>query len=109
MIKNVILPDFSSSWKKNLTSWLTFLLLRFIIGHMSNKSNNYLEDILALEQSVRLALEKLTKYKNENTALKQKMESLTLEKSLLLQKNDQAKNRLESMITRLKSLEQQSS
>ena len=76
---------------------------------MSNKSNNYLEDILALEQSVRVALEKLAKYKNENTALKQKMESLTLEKSLLLQKNDQAKNRLESMIMRLKSLEQQSS
>ena len=76
---------------------------------MSNDKNSYLADIYTLEESIRSILELLAKYKNENVALKQRMESLTLEKSLLLQKNDQAKNRLESMITRLKSLEQQSS
>ena len=48
----------------------------------------------------------LTKTKAENKALKNKLEELTHEKSLLMQKNDQAKTRLESMISRLKTLEQ---
>jgi len=75
---------------------------------MDNSRNQYLEEISSLEETINLACELIDKYKIENTALKQKMESLTLEKSLLLQKNDQAKTRLESMINRLKSLEQQS-
>lgn len=75
---------------------------------MDNSRNEYLEEITSLEETINSACELIDKYEVENTALKQKMESLTLEKSLLLQKNDQAKIRLESMITRLKSLEQQS-
>ena len=75
---------------------------------MDNSRNKYLDDITSLEETINSAIELIEKYGIENTALKQKMESLTLEKSLLLQKNDQAKTRLESMITRLKSLEQQS-
>lgn len=46
------------------------------------------------------------KVKAENNALKNKLDELSQEKAVLMQKNDQAKNRLESMITRLKSLEQ---
>ena len=75
---------------------------------MNKSRNTYLEDIGSLEETVNSAIELIDRYELENTALKQKMESLTHEKSLLLQKNDQAKNRLESMINRLKSLEQQS-
>ncbi len=75
---------------------------------MDNSQNKYLNDLSSLEEMINVAIELIKKYEIENTALKQKMESLVLEKSLLLQKNDQAKNRLESMITRLKSLEQQS-
>ncbi len=75
---------------------------------MDNSRNKYLDDITSLEETINSAIDLIEKYGIENTALKQKMESLTLEKSLLLQKNDQAKNRLESMINRLKSLEQQS-
>jgi cell division protein ZapB len=75
---------------------------------MDNSRNIYLEEINSLAESVDKAVELIKRYKNENTALKQKMESLSLEKSLLLQKNDQARNRLESMIARLKHLEQQS-
>ena len=75
---------------------------------MDNSRNKYLEEITSLEETINSACELIDRYEVENTALKQKMESLTLEKSLLLQKNDQAKIRLESMITRLKSLEQQS-
>ncbi len=75
---------------------------------MDNSRNQYLEEITSLEETINSACELIDRYEIENTALKQKMESLTLEKSLLLQKNDQAKIRLESMINRLKSLEQQS-
>ena len=75
---------------------------------MDKSRNKYLDEITSLEETINSAIELIEKYGIENTALKQKMESLTFEKSLLLQKNDQAKTRLESMITRLKSLEQQS-
>jgi cell division protein ZapB len=75
---------------------------------MEKSENKHLHEITSLESTVNTAIELINRYKSENVALKQKMESLILEKSLLLQKNDQAKNRLESMITRLKSLEQQS-
>lgn len=75
---------------------------------MDNSRNAYLEEITSLEETINSAIELLNHYENENTALKHKMESLTLEKSILMQKNDQARVRLESMISRLKSLEQQS-
>lgn len=75
---------------------------------MDKSKNQYLDEISSLEGTINAAIELISLYGNENTALKHKMESLTLEKSLLLQKNDQAKNRLESMISRLKTLEQQS-
>ncbi|TDR16834.1 TIGR02449 family protein [Marinicella litoralis] len=65
-----------------------------------------MEDIKQLEKTIDHLVVFLDRIKAENNALKSKLEELTHEKSLLMQKNDQAKNRLESMITRLKSLEQ---
>ncbi len=65
-----------------------------------------MEDIKQLEKTVDHLVAFLDRIKAENHALKRKLEELTQEKSLLMQKNDQAKNRLESMITRLKTLEQ---
>lgn len=65
-----------------------------------------MEDIKQLEKTVDQLLVFLDKTKAENLALKNKLEELSQEKAVLMQKNDQAKNRLESMITRLKSLEQ---
>ena len=65
-----------------------------------------MEDIRVLERTTEQMIDLLTKIRAENQALKSKLEELTSEKSLLMQKNDQAKNRLESMISRLKTLEQ---
>jgi len=65
-----------------------------------------MEDIKLLERSADQMIDLLTKIKAENKALKNKLEELTYDKSLLMQKNDQARNRLESMISRLKTLEQ---
>ncbi len=75
---------------------------------MDNSRNKYLEEITTLEETIVSAIELINRYEIENTALRQKMDSLSNEKSVLLKKNDQAKSRLESMISRLKSLEQQS-
>jgi cell division protein ZapB len=75
---------------------------------MDKSKNIYLEEINSLSETINTAVKLINRYENENVALKHKMESLSLEKTVLLQKNDQAKSRLESMITRLKSLEQQS-
>jgi len=84
------------------------LNLAFIICSMDNSKNKYLSEITSLEETIHSAIQIISKYENENSALKHKMESLTHEKTQLMQKNDQAKNRLESMISRLKLLEQQS-
>lgn len=65
-----------------------------------------MDDIKLLERSTDQMIDLLAKIKAENTALKNKLEELTQEKSHLMQKNDQAKTRLESMISRLKNLEQ---
>jgi len=65
-----------------------------------------MEEIKQLEKTIDHLVTFLDRIKAENSALKDKLEELTHEKSLLMQKNDQAKNRLESMITRLKTLEQ---
>lgn len=65
-----------------------------------------MDDIRLLERTTDQMIDLLAKIRAENHALKNKLAELTMEKSLLMQKNDQAKNRLESMISRLKTLEQ---
>lgn len=65
-----------------------------------------MEEIKILEQSVVLMINRLKKAQSENKALQDRLDELLLEKSHLMKKNDQAKTRLESMISRLKNLEQ---
>ncbi len=65
-----------------------------------------MKDIQRLETSVNQLLEAFQKCQAENELLKDKLLTLNSEKLQLMQKNDQAKNRLESMISRLKTLEQ---
>jgi cell division protein ZapB len=75
---------------------------------MDKSRNLYLEEMSSLEETIASAIDLINRYEIENAALRQKMDSLVNEKSALLKKNDQAKSRLESMISRLKSLEKQS-
>ncbi len=65
-----------------------------------------MKDIELLEASVSQLIEAFQKCQTENNLLKEKLLTINTEKSQLLLKNDQAKNRLESMISRLKTLEQ---
>ena len=56
----------------------------------------HLEDLIATVGQI----------KEENRALRQRQESLTVERATLLQKNEQVRARVEAMIGRLKSMEQ---
>lgn len=81
-----------------------YVLLPYINSDKQGKLT--MDEIQTLERSINLLISKLETTVIENKALATKMEELIMEKSVLMRKNDQARNRLESMINRLKNLEQ---
>ena len=60
----------------------------------------------ALEQKVEELMELCGVLSKENTALRKQQNSWTTQKAKLIKKNELAKSRVESMIVRLKALEQ---
>jgi cell division protein ZapB len=58
-----------------------------------------------LEKQLDELLAALGALREENRALRQRQDSLTNERASLLQKNEQARTRVEAMIGRLKTLE----
>lgn len=61
-----------------------------------------------LEQRVDEFIELCDEYKRHNKSLRARETQLTEERANLMKKNDMARNKVESMITRLKALEQDS-
>ena len=73
---------------------------------MSDASHNNFEmELRRLEKTVDELLAQLALLRDENRALRQRQDSLSSERSSLLQKNEQARARVEAMIGRLKMLE----
>lgn len=64
------------------------------------------EDLLALERRIDELLSLLARMRQENHSLRASQEALVAERANLVAKNEQARSRVEAMITRLKSLEQ---
>lgn len=64
------------------------------------------EELKALEGRVQQLLDLCEKLHEENRSLRASQESLVQERASLVAKNEQARSRVEAMITRLKSLEQ---
>ena len=60
----------------------------------------------ALEQKVDELIDLCTVLTRENRALRAQQQNWTTERAKLIEKNELAKSRVESMITRLKTLEQ---
>ena len=60
----------------------------------------------ALEDRVAELIELTAVLTRENRALRAQQQNWTMERAKLIEKNELAKGRVESMITRLKSLEQ---
>lgn len=67
--------------------------------------NNFEMELRRLEKTVDELLAQLALLRDENRALRQRQDSLSSERSSLLQKNEQARARVEAMIGRLKMLE----
>ena len=62
-------------------------------------------DLKALEVRVEELIKACEYLKEENKSLKVNQESLVAERAALVEKTELAKNRIEAMITRLKSIE----
>lgn len=63
------------------------------------------QELKRLEIRVSSLIQTCEELKKENTLLKAQQESYTSERASLIDKNEQARKRVEAMITRLKSME----
>jgi len=71
----------------------------------SNKPEYTETDLNHLEQRIDELIDTVSLLKNENTSLRQQKDKLSGERSQLIEKTEIARNRVEAMISRLKSLE----
>ena len=67
-----------------------------------------IEDLKSLEQQLEQLMGLSGRLPDENRSLRVSQETLVQEKANLVSKNEQARTRVEAMISRLKSLEQSS-
>ena len=70
------------------------------------KNRVHQEDLLRLEQQLDDLLAICQRLDDENRSLKATQESLVSERANLVAKNEQARSRVEAMISRLRTLEQ---
>jgi len=69
---------------------------------MSDKTSNNIE---ALESKVEELLELANRLSIENTALKQQLQGLKVDRSGLVEQKEQVRTQVEGMISRLKAME----
>lgn len=74
---------------------------------MSN-NNGETMDLASLEAQVDELIKAVEELKTENTALRNQQESLMAERAALIEKTEQARTRIESMIARLRAMESRS-
>jgi cell division protein ZapB len=75
---------------------------------MTNIETNHRFDLelRRLEKRLEELVSVCRQLQEENKSLRQRQDSLTSERALLLQKNEQVRGRVEAMIGRLKGMEQ---
>ena len=71
---------------------------------MNEKSDETM-DLAALEVRVDELIRTIDNLKSENTALRSQQDNLINERSILIDKTEQARARIESMISRLRAME----
>jgi len=78
--------------------------------HLNNNGDqiNMELDLKKLEVRVEELIRACAQLKNENSSLRSQQENLVAERADLIEKTDQAKIRVEAIITRLKSMEEES-
>ena len=65
-------------------------------------------DLAALEARVDDLIRTVSQLKTENSALRNQQENLVSERAILIEKTEQARTRIESMISRLRAMETRS-
>jgi len=68
-------------------------------------ATNLEQELERLEAQVGALLELIERLSRENKSLRAQQESLSQERAGLLEKHDQVRNRVDAIVTRLKSLE----
>jgi cell division protein ZapB len=71
----------------------------------NNQNSGVAQELLQLESRVDDLLSQLDLLRNENRALRSRQDTISAERSSLLQKNEMARTRVEAIIGRLKTLE----
>ena len=69
------------------------------------ENNKETMELSALETRVDELIKTVEELKTENSALKNQQESLVNERAILIEKTEQARTRIESMIGRLRAME----
>jgi len=73
---------------------------------MDSNNKAYTEsDLQKLENQIDALIDSVNQLKQENTSLRHQQDNLLAERSQLIEKTELARNRVEGMITRLRSLE----
>lgn len=87
---------------------LTHTKARSILGRMEiqNAKSMLENDLIGLERWLDELIRTVERLKDENRSLRQQQQSLATERAGLIQKNELARNRIEAMISQLKSMEQ---
>jgi cell division protein ZapB len=73
-----------------------------------SEQNNDNTDLAALEARVDELIRTVGQLKTENSALRNQQENLVNERAVLIEKTEQARTRIESMISRLRAMETRS-
>jgi len=69
------------------------------------KSSEIDQEVTRLEEQVEILLHTVDRLMKENKSLRAQQESHSTERASLIERNDLARNRVEAIVTRLKSLE----
>jgi len=69
------------------------------------KSSEIDQEVTRLEEQVEILLHTVDRLMNENKSLRAQQESHSTERASLIERNDLARNRVEAIVSRLKSLE----
>lgn len=73
-----------------------------------DKNNGKQLDLASLEAQVDKLISAVANLQTENSTLRHQQESLTSERATLIEKTEQARTRIESMIARLRAMESRS-
>ena len=72
---------------------------------ITDSVTNTSSELQHLDDSIDVLLDMISQLKQENTQLRSQQEFLQIERSKLMEKNEMARTRVESIINRLKAME----